>query len=142
MSLVDLNYTVTDQAESPGAHKEYGGQRYNWNSKTEVQEYFTAWSESRVYCYAKMDIVIHLKIITGMNIDFCIWTLSHTVANPASFGVLKFQIQNKVYCAMSFLVTSEIVILRKLDLEDALICCLSLDLLQSPHVQSLFPLSL
>lgn len=77
-----------------------------------------------------------------MNTDFCIWRLSHTVAKPANFGVLKFQIQDKVYCAMSFPVTSEMVILRKLDLEDALICFLSVDLLQSPHVQSVFPPSL
>lgn len=33
--------------------------------------------------------------------------LSHTVAKPANFDVLKFQIQDKVYYAMNFCVTSE-----------------------------------
>lgn len=65
--------------------------------------------------------------------------LSHTVAKPANFHVLKFQIQAKVYCAMSFPVTSEVVILKKLHLENALSCCFSLAVLQSPHVQSLSP---
>lgn len=65
--------------------------------------------------------------------------LSRTVAKSANFDVLKFQIQNKADCVMSFHVTSEIIILRKLDLEDALSCCFSLALLQSSHVQSLSP---